>query len=239
MVTNVFFENYNNYAEQILVEDLIIESIKIYGHNVFYCPRTLVARDEIFREDSLSQYNSSYLIEMYVRNVEGFEGEGDFLSKFGIQIRDELTLTVARRTFNQEIAYVEGIDRPQEGDLIYLPLTKKVYVVKFVEHEPVFYQMGALQMYDLKCELFEYSSEDLNTGVPEIDHLESIYSLDVANTAVRNANGDLIISTTTGRPIVSNTYILDTDSDNLDFQNMADSFIDFSEMDPFSEGGVF
>jgi hypothetical protein len=169
MPVSVFFDNFTNYAEQNLIEDLVIESIKIYGHDVFYCPRTLIARDDVFNEDALSQYNSTYMIEMYIKNVEGFEGEGDFLSKFGIQIRDEITLTVARRVFNQEIGYVEGIDRPEEGDLIYMPLTKKVYVVKFVEHEPVFYQMGALQMYDLKCELFEYSSEDLNTGIPEID----------------------------------------------------------------------
>ena len=146
--TNVFFNNFTNSQEQVLIEDLVIESIKIYGHDVYYCPRTLVNKDEIYGEDSISKYNTQYMVEMYVKNVMGFEGEGDFMSKFNLQVRDQMTLTIARRTFFDEIGNIESINRPQEGDLVYFPLNKKIFVVKFVEHEAIFYQMGALQTYD-------------------------------------------------------------------------------------------
>ena len=242
MVTNVFFNNFESFAEQNLIEDLIIESIRIYGHDLYYCPRTIVNRDETFNEDYTSSYNDAYLIEMYIKNVEGFEGEGDFLSKFNIQIRDEITFSVASRVFADEIAAAEIYLRPQEGDLIFFPLTGKVYVVKFVENQAVFYQMGALQTYDLRCELFEYSHEDLNTGIPDIDDLELKYSqnIGIANTDSLDANGDIIIDSNTGRPITADSYNLigDPFADNQNLQTDGDSIIDFSEIDPFSEGNI-
>ena len=239
MTTNVFFNNFDSFAEKKLIEDLIIESIRIYGIDLYYCPRTVNNKDQVFNEDTISSYDDAYLVEMYVKNVEGFEGEGDFLSKFNIQIRDEITFTVAQRVFHDDIGAEEITYRPQEGDLIYFPLTEKVYVVKFVEHEPVFYQLGGLQMYDLRCELFEYSNEDLNTGVPQIDNLEKKYSTSVAigNNATLDANGFVVIDANTGRPTgISNTYF-DNDqfADNDTFQTDAASFIDWSEIDPFSE----
>lgn len=239
MVTNVFFNNYDSFAEQTLIEDLIIESIRIYGHDLYYCPRTIVDKDEVFNEDRLSVYNNAYLIEMYIKNVEGFEGEGDFLSKFNIQIRDEITFSVAQRVFADEISSPEITYRPQEGDLIYFPLTSKVYVVKFVEHESVFYQMGELQTFDLRCELFEYSHENLNTGIPQIDDLEELYSQNIGlSEGSLDANNNLIIDETNGRPIGSDEYDLSGDpfSDNDKYQSDANEFIDFSETDPFSEG---
>lgn len=233
MTTSVFFNNFDSFAEKTLIEDLIIESIRIYGIDLYYCPRTINNKDEVFNEDTISSYDDAYLIEMYVKNVEGFEGEGDFLSKFNIQIRDEITFTVAQRIFHDDIGAEEITYRPQEGDLIYFPLTEKVYVVKFVEHEPVFYQLGGLQMYDLRCELFEYSNEDLNTGVPQIDNLETKYSTSVP----ANANGFIDIDANTGRPTnVSNTYF-DNDpfADNNTFEAGGESIIDWTEIDPFSE----
>lgn len=244
MTTNVFFNNFESYSEQSLIEDLIIESIRIYGHDVYYCPRTVVAKDEVFNEDAVSEYKDAYLIEMYIKNVEGFEGEGDFLSKFNIQIRDEITLTVANRTFQNEVGAEEVLVRPREGDLIYMPLTAKVYVIKYAEHEaPNFYQLGALQCYDLRCELFEYSNEDLNTGVPEIDILETNYSTNASlQTGVNlNANGDIIIDANTGRPTYAgaNTYSMSNDpfAENSEF-DAQDSFVDWTEIDPFSEGNI-
>jgi hypothetical protein len=240
VTTNVFFNNFESYSEQTLIEDLIIESIRIYGHEVYYCPRKLESVDSVFNEDALSSYNTAYLIEMYIKNVEGFEGEGDFLSKFNIQIRDEITFTLAQRVYNNTIGAEEVNTRPREGDLIYLPLTQKVYVIKFVEHEGIFYQMGKLQTYDLRCELFEYSNEDLNTGIPYIDQLEEDYSINVGinNYADTYANGDIIINSDTGRANnISNTYNLSSDpfADNDTFDTQ-DTFIDFTEIDPFSEG---
>lgn len=221
--------NYFTYkGEQDLIESLVIESIRMYGIDVLYAPRVIKHKDDIFHSDSLSEYTSAYEIEMYVKNVEGFEGEGDFLSKFNIQIRDEITFVVARKVYDTIIGSIENHSRPREGDILYFPLTKKLYVVKFVEHEPVFYQNGALQMYDLRCELFEYSNEKLNTGREEIDSVEEAYSTDVSNLidAQFDANGDLIIDQETGRPAGIDDYSID---DNDSFSNV----IDYSEKNPF------
>ena len=155
--------------EQTLIEDLVVESIKIYGIDTMYLPRTLGAKDDILNEDDLPLYSDAYEVEMYVKNVDGFEGEGDFLSKFGLQIRDSMTLTIAMRTYELEVGINSEINRPREGDIIYMPINKKMFVIQHVEHESIFYQMGSLQTYDLRCELFEYSGERFDTGFPYLD----------------------------------------------------------------------
>lgn len=175
--TNLYFNNFANVQEQTLLEDLIIESIKIYGIECYYMPRTLVAEDSLFGEDPLSKFEQAYNVEMYIKSVDGFEGEGDFLSKFNIEIRDEITFVVSRRRWSEEIGVEqstpvnedEGVARPAEGDLIYFPLNGKIFEVKFVEHEAVFYQLGELQTYELRCELYEYSYEEIDTGIASID----------------------------------------------------------------------
>ena len=163
--------------EQTLIEDLVIESIKIYGVDAWYIPRTLstlqngvrVVRDDILNEDDLSTFNDAYMVEMYVKSVDGFEGEGDFLSKFGLEIRDSITMTIAKRTYDSEVGTNESNIRPREGDLIYLPLNNKIFEIQHVEHESIFYQMGSLQTYDLRAELFEFSGERFITGQKFID----------------------------------------------------------------------
>ena len=246
MATSVYFNNFNASQEQLLIEDLVIESIKIYGHDVYYIPKTLVNKDKIYGESSITRYDSAYFLEMYIRNVEGFQGEGDFLSKFNLQIRDQMTLTVARRTFDGEVGARASppLIRPNEGDLIYFPLNRKIFQIKFVEHEPVFYQMGALQMYDLKCELFEYSDEIFNTGVREIDDLASKYSTSLDSGAIFIEGGveEIMITDEDGYPIIQEYFDLanqDVISDNDKLQTEADFILDFSEKDPFSESGVY
>tara|TARA_R110000782_G_C14775257_1_gene409465 strand:- start:60 stop:722 length:663 start_codon:yes stop_codon:yes gene_type:complete len=220
MATSVYFNNFEASMEQYLIEDLVIESIKIHGHDIYYITRTAGALDDVLNEDDLSEYKRADFIDMYVKNFDGFEGEGDFLSKFGLEIRDEMTLTIARRTFELDVAQYTQNDRPLEGDLIYFPLNKKMFEVKFVEHEPVFYQMGALQMYDLRCEMFEYSQETFNTGVSEIDTLFAGFE-------------------TTSNTSIEFLETQDSFADNSTIETAADSIIDFSEADPFSEGGRF
>ena len=217
MSTNIFFNNFQNSMEQYLIEDLVIESIRIYGHDVYYITRTAGAVDDILNEDDLSTYTKAHFVEMFVKNVDGFEGEGDFLSKFGLEIRDEMTLTVARRTYELEVAGHTSNARPLEGDLIYFPLNKKVYEIKFVEHEPVFYQMGALQMYDLRVELYEYSNETFNTGIAEIDDI-------------------FTAKETTSNISIEYLETQDPFADNFTIEQAADNIIDFSEGNPFSEG---
>ena len=222
MATNTFFNNYARVSEQSLIDDLVIESIKQYGVDVIYISRAIKGRDAIFNEDDFPVYNETFEFETYVKNMEGFEGEGDFLSKFGLQIRDTLTLTVANRTFERHVTReVVELIRPREGDLIYFPLNEKIFEIKFVEHESVFYQMGKTQVFDMTCELIEYSNQRFNTGRSEIDDYFEAYNTDIVIDA-NNATLTALAST-------------DDNSGNLNFELEADGIIDFSEVDPFSE----
>lgn len=246
--TNLYFNNFAFTQEQRLIEDLIIESIKIYGIEVKYMPRTLVAEDNLFGEDVLSAFNDAYNIEMYIKSVDGFQGDGDFLSKFGLEIRDEMVLTVSQRRFGEEIIVLEDspfgqedtIVRPAEGDLLYFPLNGKIFEVKFVEHEAIFYQMGSLQTYDLTLELFEYSHERFDTGITEIDSIETEFSGVKENLEVLTEAGDTLVFED-GFAVVQEEYRIentDPQANNEFFQGNID-FIDFSEINPFSEGGRY
>jgi hypothetical protein len=243
--TNLYFNNFAFTQEQNLIENLIIESIRIYGIEVFYLPRTLIKEDNLFGEDVLSKFEQAYPVEMYIKSVDGFQGDGDFLSKFGLEIRDEMVLTVSRRRFGEEIAIedstpvneVEGVARPAEGDLLYFPLNGKIFEVKFVEHAAIFYQMGSLQTYDLTLELFEYSHEEFNTGIGQIDEIEDLYSGVKQELELLAENGDRLIFED-GFAIVQEEYRIentDPQANNEFFQTNVD-FIDFSEINPFSEG---
>jgi hypothetical protein len=242
MATNVFFNSFTNAPEQNLIEDLIIESIRQYGHDVFYCPRTLIAKDDIYGEDTLSEYNGNYEIEMYIRSYDSYEGDGQFLSKFNLEIRDQVTFTVALRVFANEIGQYTNLARPSEGDLIYLPMANRILVIKYVNKTPVFYQMGAIQMVDLVCEMWEYSSEKLNTGIDLIDAYEMNNTLDMNEFAILTADG-YEISSEEGSAILQGAYDLDVQthdvfSDNEEFQIEGETILDWSDTDPFSEGAV-
>jgi len=166
-------------SEQKLYEDIIIESLKIYGQDVYYIPRDLVQEDKIFGDDVPSRFNSAHKIEMYIENVEGFDGEGDLFTRFGVEIRDEATFVVSRNRWSQQVAkFDSGITsvRPLEGDLIYLPLSKKLFEISHVEHEQPFYQLSNLPVFKLRTRLFEYNNEDLDTGVTEVDKIELDYA---------------------------------------------------------------
>lgn len=178
----------------------MLESIKIYGHDMWYCPRTLVAKDDIYGEDTISEYNSAYLIDLYIKNVDSYEGDGTFLSKFNLEIRDQMTLTVSFRNFMNEVGSIATIDRPREGDLIYIPMLDRLFIIKYVSKNAVFYQMGSIQMYDLVCEMFEYSSEKLNTGIEAIDSIEKDLSLNASDYSLLTQDG-FIITDQDGYPL--------------------------------------
>lgn len=160
--------------EQGLYEDLVIESLKFYGEDVYYLPREIVNKDKVFLDDVPSRFSDSYKIEMYVENQEGFEGEGDLFSKFGVELRDQATFVVARRRWKKLIG--DKLDahnfRPREGDVIYLPLSNSIFEIYKVETETPFYQLSNLPTFRLQCELFEYNDEDFDTGVDTIDVVE-------------------------------------------------------------------
>jgi hypothetical protein len=192
----------------------------------------------VYTEDAASFYDRAYPIELYIKNVDGFQGDGDFLSKFGVEIRDRVTFTMARRIFSDEVGSNEGTTRPYEGDLIYFPLNKKIFKIMFVEHEAIFYQLGSLQTFDVICELFEYSGETFATGIPEIDILTKKYEFDFTNAGLTTETGDILVDEAEGLPILFEEYtqqsqILD---DGDMFQQQGNTFLDFTEIDPFAEG---
>ena len=181
MPTNVYFDT-GTKPEQHLYEDLMIEQLKIYGQDVFYIPRTLVKEDSLFGEDTLSKFDDAYQIEMYFENVEGYEGEKEIMSKFGLQMNEDVTFVVARRRFEQLVSHDSNLivkTRPNEGDLVYFPKVKKIFEISFVDHDDPFYQVHNVPAFKLKCKTFEYGGEDIDTGITEIDAIETANSLDM------------------------------------------------------------
>ena len=165
MARNVFF-THGTRNEQFLQQNLVEEYIKMFGMDVLYIPRQLIAKDNVFNEEVVSQFDDSYIIEAYLENFDGFQGGGDLLTKFGIRQTDEITMVISQQRFSDLISQfllldedIEVGERPQEGDLIYFPLSSNYFEIKFVEHEAPFYQLGKNYTYKLKAELFEYSDE--------------------------------------------------------------------------------
>lgn len=173
---NVYFTQ-GTINEQRLMEDMIIETLSIYGQQLYYIPRTLISKDDILGEDRLSEFKDAYGIEMYFENVDSFDGQGAFIQKFGLMMEQSATLVVARRRWEQLIGrYGKTIipTRPNEGDLLYFPLTGGLFEIKFVKHQDPFYQLGQLYVYKLQVELFQYASERIDTNIEDIDVFESL-----------------------------------------------------------------
>ena len=177
MALNPFFLQ-GSFGEQRLVQELINEQLKIYGVEVTYIPRKYVRKQTIIEEVQSSKFDDNFLLEAYVNTYDGYSGAGDLMTKFGVSLRDELTVTISRERFEDFISpflddesdqEVEVSGRPREGDLIYFPLGKRLFEVKFVEHENPFYQLGKNYVYELKCELFEYEDEVFDTSIDTID----------------------------------------------------------------------
>jgi hypothetical protein len=198
--------NLNGSAqEQTFMQNLIIESIELYGQDIYYLPRTYVDRDTIFQEVESSSFTQALSVRAYVNNVEGWEGQGELLSKFGVRIEDKTTFIFSRKKFEEKVddnatLNVEG--RPNEGDLIWFPTTKHLFEIKFVEAERPFYQLGKGYVWECQCELFEYSDEDLDTGVAEIDAIETAFAAAIKLVMDAGGSGDF----TVGEEIVGDLY---------------------------------
>ena len=244
MAVNHYFQqglSIGRGSEQLLYEDLIIECLKIYGFDAYYLPRQTVFKDEILNEDALNNFNQAHLLEMYLTNIQGFEGEGDLLTKFGVEIRDTANFIVSRRRWDQVVARrgnVQLSTRPAEGDLIYFPLTKSYFEIRRVEATDPFFQVGKLYVYVLQCELFQYSSERVNTGIQEIDDVVRNGSLDIQNYQLLMEDGSNFTY-----EYESNSYailesfdisLIDPLSQNDDFEGEI-SVLDFTESNPFGE----
>lgn len=199
MATSVYFSQ-RVKSEQNLYEDIIIESLKVYGQDIYYLPRDVVNKDPVLADDVPSRFNSSYKLEMYIENVDGYDGGGDIFSKFGVELRDAATFIVSRKRWRQTVArYDNDItgERPREGDLLYLPLTKSIFEIMHVEHEQPFYQLSNLPTYKLRCEKFEYNDEDFDTGLIEIDEVEDYGFQQILQLVDSSSTGFLVGNTVT------------------------------------------
>jgi hypothetical protein len=226
------------------MEDIIIECLKIYGLDTYYMPRHKVNEDAILGEDTLNNFEHAYPLEMYMQNVTGFEGDGDLMSKFGVEIRDTATFIVARRRWDETVARSGNAvltTRPAEGDVIYFPLTKAFFEIKFVEATDPFFQVGKLYVYKLQCELMQYSSERFNTGISDIDSIADGDSLDINEFNLMLESGDrVLLQEYTPAGIILQSYNLGTILPNVDNEDLRGeiSVLDFSERNPFGEINV-
>ena len=210
----------------------------MYGHDVYYVPRTLNNYDPVYGTDDSSSYKSAYLIDMYIKSVDGFGGDGNFYSKFaGLEIRDQIIFSVARRTFQSEVADYTSQIRPNEGDLIYFTMNKRLFQIKYVNKYEIFYQVGQLTTWELTCELFEYSNEEVSTGIEEIDSIQTNLSTNVLDWSLLDENGDGLLNEDGDYIILQESPIGIVPGDNtIDIQVEGDQFVDFTQKDPFSEG---
>ena len=202
MALNPFFLQ-GSANEQRLIQELINEQLKIYGVEVTYIPRKFVRKETIIREVTSSKFDDNFALEAYVQNYEGYSGSGDILTKFGMSLKDELTLIISKERFEDFISpFLEGMSdeeielstRPREGDIVYFPLGRRLFEIKFVEHEQPFYQLGKTYVYELKCELFEYEDEVLDTSIDEIDqtlqnqgYITSLELISIGSTATTSS----------------------------------------------------
>ena len=186
------FRAIGSAQEQKTIENLIVETIEIYGQDIYYVPRTIVNKDTVFGEDSDTKFESARAIRAYVNNVEGWEGQGELLSKFGVRIEDKTTFIFSRDKFKEHVddstvLNVEG--RPNEGDLIWFPTTKHLFQIMFVEAEKPFYQLGKGYVWECQCELFEYSDEEIDTGITDLDNIETAFANAITVGLVAGGSG--------------------------------------------------
>lgn len=242
MTTNpLFSDHFGSEVEQELLNDLIVESIQIHGQDMLYVPKRTYSRDGIFTEDVSQYYDTHYTIECYLKNAEGFQGMGNVMSMLGTQLRDQITLQVSMTRFEEEVlAHEEEWEarRPREHDLVWFPLQQKMFEITFVDKFQMLYPLGRLYVWELTCELYEYSSEKFMTGLPEIDDHYNVLSQDVLDYAVKDEQ-DRPVLDTDGEYIMGENFLdgdLDPEDQSNEIEQEADQIIDFSESDPFSEG---
>ena len=194
MATNTYFSQ-GTTGEQDLTQSLVNEQIKMFGKDVYYIPRTLVKQDTVFGEDTMSKFEGAYLIEAFIEDNSGFRGDGDMFSKFGVQIADQATFVISRTRFTEAVddnatLIVEG--RPNEGDLVYFPMANKIFEIQFVEYEVPFFTLGKIYTWGLRCELFQYSDEDIDTGITEVDAIEVNYANAISVNVAEGGSGDFV-----------------------------------------------
>ena len=215
-----------------------MESIKIYGNDVYYLPFSDPQMDTLYGEDNVREYSDSAMLEMYIKNVDGFGGDGQFLSKFNLEVRDTITFSVALRAFQNEVGQHFRLERPREGDLVWFVPSQRMMKITYVEKYPVFLQLGSVAFYDIKCEMFEYGGERFDTGIEVIDSMMGDVSPALNIESIHTEDGVELLAED-GYSIIRDQWDINTanpSADNDIIQTEAADFLNFTEIDPFSEG---
>lgn len=243
MATNLYFNNFpakQVTSEQLLIEDLVIESMQIHGMDVFYMPRMNTSQDDLlYGENTVKQYRKAYPLEMYLENVTGMEGEQDFISKFGLEIRDEMTFLVSRKRFS---ATVPTQFRPNEGDLVYVPLIQNFFEITFVEHEnnqAMFYTLGRgrggnVYVFALKLKQFVFSNEIVETGITQIDE-QILESYPKTRISLDTVNGQFL----NGETVYVGNSLANAVAQAIVFNFQPNSHLDvYRTIGPFTVGSI-
>ena len=204
---------------------------------LYYLPRTRIDFDSVIGADDQSQFNQAFMLEFYIESYEGFSGDKSFMSKFGLEIRDQIFFSCSNDRFQEVVGGITGLSRPKEGDLIYFPLNSKCFSIQYVENKPEFYPLGTLPKFKLTLELFEMSSEQFNTGLDFIDTLYSKISLNVFDWAYTDEN-NIALTDENGNVLEVEEYVIgtiDNQSDDVQIDKEVKPFIDFSATNPFGE----
>ena len=230
----------NTTEEQRLLDDLIVESIQIHGTEVIYIPRIINNFDKINGTDDSSSYESTYPIEVYLDSFDGFAGDKELMSKLAnYEIRDQLKLSVAKTAFYNQIGLPASLTRPREGDVIFFPEANKLFQIQFVDKYEMFYQLGKMYTWKMTLELFEYSNEVFATGITEIDRIYTESSTNIYDYALKDENGEMMVAED-GSIITNEKYDLEQIDKNVDSDTVtqqAETVVDWSEEDPYSEWG--
>ena len=260
MAVNHYFQQgkgIGSSEEQRLYEDIIIEGLKIYGQDIYYLPRSIVNKDLILGEDMLSRFRTAHMIEMYMETTEGFAGEQEIVNKFGLEIREDTTFMVSKKRFDEAVDSKTSLvkeGRPNEGDILYMPLMNSFFEIKFVQDQEPFFQLSNLPVYKLVCTRWEYSGEQIDTGLTDIDSAEDQYSTDTLQHQFTLEDGTGSLQLETESVNGDRFYFINEDhnfnvqtqslySDNLDLDSeagfdtasTADDILDFTERNPFGD----
>jgi hypothetical protein len=243
MAVNHYFNELTFGPEQGLIDDLNVEAISIHGWDAWFLPRKLRNEDGVLNEDSQSYYDQYMVTTFYLKNAEGFQGPGTFLSSMGLEIRNQITLTVSLTTWSDEVGPLSDFrggttDRPREGDLVWFPQNQKLFEIVFVEKHDVFFQLGRIYTVDLTCQLMEWTGQEFNTGIAAIDNIQKTLSEDLFDWALLAEDGAVLLHED-GAAVMLEEYET-TKIDPFDqkdaFQDLGSDIFDFTETDPFSEG---
>jgi len=239
MTVNRFFNQTTFVSEQNLLDKLTVESIQIYGNDLMYIPRNLNNFDQIYETDDQSSYTTPITIEMLIESVQGFNNapNDNIMTVIGLRSKSQITLAVSISRFTQEITTPYNISRPREGDLIYYPVHKKLFQIKYVDPRELFYELGSLHSYRMTCELFEYSNEIFNTGIPDIDIIQTRYNTNELDFALIAENNAMITDENNNVLIYSEFDIMKADpiADNEELLDEVKPILVFDEENPFGD----